>query len=237
MDVTLTLSANAGLAVAIGGRRIWIDALHDHMVSGFSTLTPAMLAQLWEHESFRDPDAILCTHCHLDHFSQPLIEEAAARWPRARIFLPEPRLPRQELIFEAESEADLGCVQLRFIPLPHEHPERYSLPHWGVLLASGGHTVLFSGDCAVATPALTGALAGLTPDLAVLTFPWAALPRGRRAIREELRPSHLALCHLPFAADDRFGYRTALQRILSRYPLPCPVQVLDSFLQTVTFSL
>lgn len=39
MAIRVTLSANAGVSVELGGVRIWIDALHDTRVPGFSTLT------------------------------------------------------------------------------------------------------------------------------------------------------------------------------------------------------
>lgn len=38
MSIRVTLSANAGVAIEIGGIRIWVDALHDVQVLGFSTL-------------------------------------------------------------------------------------------------------------------------------------------------------------------------------------------------------
>ena len=38
MAIRVTLSANAGVSVELGGVRIWIDALHDTRVPGFSTL-------------------------------------------------------------------------------------------------------------------------------------------------------------------------------------------------------
>ena len=36
----VTLSANAGIALSFGGLRVWVDALHDQKIPGFSTVTP-----------------------------------------------------------------------------------------------------------------------------------------------------------------------------------------------------
>ena len=69
MSIRVTLSANAGAAIELGGVRIWVDALHDTQVPGFSTLRRQQLQQLWTAEPFQAPDAIVYTHCHPDHLS------------------------------------------------------------------------------------------------------------------------------------------------------------------------
>lgn len=70
MSIRVTLSANAGVAIETGGIRIWVDALHDVQVPGFSTLRAQRLRQLWTAEAFQSPDAIVYTHCHPDHYSR-----------------------------------------------------------------------------------------------------------------------------------------------------------------------
>lgn len=79
MSIRVTLSANAGVAIEIGGIRIWVDALHDVQVLGFSTLRAQRLRQLWTAEAFQSPDVIVYTHCHPDHYSQQLTTEAHLR--------------------------------------------------------------------------------------------------------------------------------------------------------------
>ena len=61
MSIRVTLSANAGAAIELGGVRIWVDALHDTQVPGFSTLRRQQLQQLWTAEPFQAPDAIVYT--------------------------------------------------------------------------------------------------------------------------------------------------------------------------------
>ena len=90
MAIRVTLSANAGVSVELGGVRIWIDALHDTRVPGFSTLDSHLLRRLWSEAAFQSPDAIVYTHCHPDHYAAHLAAEACRRWPKARLFLPHP---------------------------------------------------------------------------------------------------------------------------------------------------
>ena len=232
MSVQVTLSANAGVSLLLGGKKIWIDALHDTPTGGFSTLTPDMLSQMETCEAFQDPDMIVFTHCHGDHYSHALTARAHMRWPEARLILPELHFSDQELLEGAEVNKALGDVRLRFFRLTHEHPETLDVPHYGLLLSDGETTVLIAGDCAVASPQLAAAVGGEKVDLALLNFPWLTLPRGRQFIAERLRPAHLLIYHLPFAQDDAAFYRPAVERAIPLLP-SCPdIRILGDFLQT-----
>ena len=65
----ITFSANAGVALRLGGTRLWVDALHEKPVSGFSVLSPALQAAVAAHPDFQEPNLIFCTHCHPSSFS------------------------------------------------------------------------------------------------------------------------------------------------------------------------
>ena len=49
----ITLSVNAGVALHLGAMRVWSDALHDHRVVAFSTVTPERWNILQAHPDFR----------------------------------------------------------------------------------------------------------------------------------------------------------------------------------------
>lgn len=232
MSVQVTLSANAGVSLALGGKKIWVDALHDTPTGGFSSLTPGMLSRMEACQAFQDPDMIVFTHCHGDHYSRVLTAQAHMRWPKARLVLPELHFSDQELLEGAQVHKMLGDVHLRFFRLTHEHPETLDVPHYGLTLSDGKTTVLIAGDCAIASPQLAAALDGERVDLALLNFPWLALARGRQYIAEHLHPAHLLIYHLPFPADDAALYRAAVERAATMLP-SCPdIRILGNFLQT-----
>lgn len=206
----ITLSANAGIALSFGGIRLWIDALHDEKVPGFSTVTPELWAAMRTHPAFAAPDLLFFTHCHPDHFSRRMAREALDLWPQAKLILPEDHFPGQALLSGRRERVRLPDLTLDFIRLTHEGPRYADKPHYGCILESGGFRILIAGDCKLCAPELTeflkedGAI-----DLAVLNFPWLTLPRGRRFVETVIRPKTLAVCHLPFAEDDVYGYRAA----------------------------
>lgn len=209
----VTLSANAGVALDFGGLRVWVDALHDEKVPGFSTVTEPLWTAMRSHPDFAAPDLLFFTHCHPDHFSQRLAREALDLWPQARIVLPEDRFPGQALLSGRRERVRLPELTLDFIRLTHEGPRYADKPHYGCILESGGFRVLVTGDCRLCAPELAEFLAEDGPiDLAILDFPWLTLPRGRRFVQEHIRPKTLLVCHLPFSGDDVYGYRTAALR-------------------------
>lgn len=210
--VKITLSANAGIAVDTGGKRIWIDALHEDRQPGFSALTQPLQKQMLRNEAFFDPDFICYTHCHPDHYSRWLTELAKKMWPRAKLLLPEPEFDGQILVTGERYEVEDEKLRLRFIRLPHEGAQYANVKHYGLILTVGGKNILVAGDCATASPELAKAVTDTPIDLAILNFPWITLAKGREFVQNILKPRHVLVCHLPFAEDDNAGYRRSAEK-------------------------
>lgn len=206
---TVTLSANAGIALTTGGDRLMIDALHDTPVPGFSPVSRPLLERLRQTRDFCSPTAICYTHCHADHYARALTQDWAERWPQAELILPEPEFRRQLLLQGAEVRVRTGGLELHFFRLVHAQDAAGSIPHYGLIVSDGRIRVLLAGDCEPGDPAVAAALGGAPVDVAILNFPWATLKRGRTCLERQLRPAHLLLVHLPFAEDDSAGYRRA----------------------------
>lgn len=234
MDVTITLSVNAGVCVALGGCRVWVDALHNQSVPSFSTMTGEQIAKTLESPAFSPPHAVLCTHCHGDHFSPQPLRRAQALWPDVPFYLPEQRLFHQRTLLGEEGQFTVGALTVTYFRLPHEKEIYRAVPHYGFLLSGGGRNVLISGDCAVGAPELTAALRGIAVDVAVLDFPWLTLPRGRAYVSSVLRPAHAAIVHFPLPAEDAVGYLAAARRAAAQSGWG-DVRLLADFLQQETF--
>jgi len=200
-DVQVTLSANAGISIRIGKHRIWVDALHKDKQPGFSAVTDALYQQILRSDAFKAPDYICITHCHPDHYSESMVQEAAELWPSARLCL-----PAQEGTVE---DADLT---LEFIRLPHEGAQYADVLHYGILIRVAGKHILIPGDCETASPALAQAVVDRDIDLAILNFPWVTLSKGRDFLARTMKPKHILLYHLPFAQDDVNGFLKSAQR-------------------------
>lgn len=230
-EVTVTLSANAGVAICVGGIKIWVDALYADKGSTFSPLTPQLRQQVLESDAFADPDYIFYTHCHGDHYSRELTALAMEKWPKAKVFLPRQELEGQILLTDREAVVRNGDVSLRFIKLPHEGAQYADVALYGLLISAPGCSVLLPGDCQVASPVLAQAVGDAPVDLLIADFPWITLARGRAFLEEHIRPSHILAYHLPFAGDDVNGYLGSARRAAERME---NVQLLSKPLQTET---
>ncbi len=215
MEVTVTLSANAGVAIGCGGYRIWVDALHDQKVEGFSTVDPQLQAGLLKSPAFAHPDFICYTHCHPDHFSEDLTREAKKLWPDARLLLPEQIFEEQILVSGEEYIYRGDGISLRFIRLPHEGEVYADVVHYGILIEIGGKHILIPGDCTTAYAGLAEQLKDVTVDLALLNFPWVGLQKGRAFVENAVKPRHAIAYHLPFEKDDIAGYRKAAEKAVN----------------------
>ena len=208
----ITLTANAGCAVRLGRSLIFIDALHDRKVEGYSTVTPERWVALRAMYP-AGPDAIVFTHSHFDHFSPKLTARALEAWPGAKVVLPEDRVPGQRLLSARRETLSLPGVRVLFARLPHEGEQYRDVAHYGCILESDGFRVLFPGDCALCAPELRQFVEDMGPiDAAVVDFPWVTLRRGREFVEQVIRPKHLLVNHLPFEEDDVNGYRAAAVR-------------------------
>lgn len=230
--VKVTLSANAGVSLEIGGYKVLVDAFHETGESGFSTLSPELAQKVLNSDVFSDPDCICYTHCHGDHYSRRLTVQARERWPRVELLLPEEEFSNQITVTGSQFRWRKGDLTLRFIRLPHEGVQYVNVPHYGLIVSIPGCNVLLSGDCAVAAPELAQAVENTPIDLAIMDFPWASLKKGKQFLESLLKPEHLLLYHLPFAGDDKLRYREAAALAQKKSPV-ADTRLLWNPLQTV----
>lgn len=232
--LSVTLSANAGISLSFGGAVIWIDALHSKKVPGFSTVDPALQQKIFCGGALSPPDVICFTHCHEDHYSRGLTEQAQDRWPGAQLILPRRDFARQTLLQGDDVWETVGGLTLHFFRTVHDGKEYVDVPHYGLLLSDGNHRILIAGDSALAEPRLAQVAGEAPVDTAVLNFPWITLRRGREFVKTCISPRYLCVYHLPFAEDDLNGYRDAARRGATLLP---DVQILDTPLQRAEIHL
>ncbi len=236
MKISVTLSANAGVAIDFGGHRVWVDALHNQKVDGFSAVFPGLQKQMIQSSAFSDPECICYTHCHPDHFSEELTASAKALWPEAVLYLPEQIFPEQILLQGQSVNHREGQLNLQFIRLPHEGAQYAGCIHYGILLSLEGKHILIPGDCQVAADALAQAVKDIPIDLALLNFPWLTLKKGYTFLREVLQPKQTLLYHLPFEEDDVNGFRQSAEKALARENTG-EMQLLWNPLQTIVLDI
>ena len=109
------------------------------------------------------------------------------------------------------------------IPFSDVSPDAWYADAVGALAArgflAGTDEGAFLPDREVTTPELYTVLSAIAQwisdrhiDLALLNFPWIALPKGRKFIEEYLPDTKIGVIHLPYEADDRNHYVAAARK-------------------------
>lgn len=220
MELKVVLSANAGVSVEIGNRRFYVDALHNTPSAGFCALSGDMPQRFVDYAG--NPDVILYTHLHPDHYSEELRDKLCRRCPEAILVMPG-----------AEREADLGFASVRYISLTHMGEYR-GYPNYGIVIETAGKKLFFSGDSDPSEKSVLEKIEGLCPDFALLNFNWITLFSGRNALKR-LNPRHAAFVHLPYPENDTEGYIRPTEHCRDRHRPEDAV--LSRFLQTEKFDL
>ena len=207
--------ANAGFCLSFGKTNLLVDALHRGNIDGYQQVDE----ELWERmkSELPEPEMLLFSHCHPDHFSRELLEDARSTWKNSFVALPE-KFGYEQFVLDGErGRIGLESGSLEYFRLPHEGEEYKGVSHYGFLVRGDGLRVFAAGDCAINAEELWHISELRNVDVAVLNFPWVSLQAGRQFIDEVLRPKKLLINHLPVKEADKFAYRDAAKKALRKY--------------------
>lgn len=229
-DRTVLFTANAGFFVSAGDISLAVDAFPRVADRGFSALSEDHFQQLCQRSDLADIRYVIATHDHGDHYSQRWNQQFLNCHPQARFIgaVTEERGTQSSNSHAGSMPVDppillcsdrptyyLPGITFEFLRLPHEGAQFADVTNYGCLVTFTGPTpcrILFVGDAKPADPTIAEWIGGRHIDLALLNFPWIALPKGRRFIEEYLPNTKIGVIHLPYEADDRNHYVTAARK-------------------------
>lgn len=202
MDCTVTLTANAGCIVRMGTLCFLLDALHDTLTREFSSLSAARTEEVFSLLESCQPQYLLLTHRHPDHFSPALSDRFLKSFPSAKLILPS-----------SAGHISDGGTDIEWFPLRHQKDLG---DNFGFTVTREGKMLFTAGDADPSDIQVRELVSRLEPDLALLNFPWLTLRGGREAL-ELLAPDNLALIHLPFRGEDAVGYVSSAEAAAAKY--------------------
>lgn len=206
-ELKLVSTVNAGVAFDFGGKRIWVDAIHDYKTRDFSTCTPEIVDHMIASRDIAAPDLMLFTHSHPDHCSAKLVNECLELWPKAEVICPQTTdILKNEFTRVTVPERDVdeyvyGDLRITFFKLTHDSLKFKDTPHRGILLEYEGKSLLFPGDTSIKSEELFEFLknrnvAGGRIFAVFLNFPWLSLELGREKIKR-IGAKHVIISHIP----------------------------------------
>ena len=224
-DRTVLFTANAGFFVTVSGVTFAVDAFPQKADRGFCALSEEHFQQLCQ-----SPDPVhyvIATHDHNDHYHKDWNEQFLNNHPRARFIgaVGDDQVPKTShcqaepsiLLRSPSPTYYLPKITFEFLRLAHEGAEYANVDNYGCLVTIGSCRILFLGDAKPADPAIAQWIGGRSIDLALLNFPWIALPKGRQFIQERLPHTRIGVIHLPYEDSDRNHYVDAARNAVSRF--------------------
>lgn len=212
--IKFTLSSNAGFALQLGNKRILVDAFGTN-AGEFDGLDERLKEEVFRAPSFINPDLVLFTHCHPDHFSYDYTKEFLERYPNCKLFLPEKHFDNQVLIEGSKQSFVFEDIEITFYDTPHEKEEVLGVPHYVIEIKYEGKSILFTGDCAVACDKFCSLFNGKIIDVFVIDFPWITLNNPLNYVKNILKPKNLLVCHLPWKDPDN-RYLNVTKKVVSK---------------------
>ena len=225
---SVMLTANAGLAIQIGGKCVLVDALH-RGGGEYSGVPKAAEEFVLNMNSL--PDIVLAGHCHADHWSAEQWRAMRARFPEALFAAPVQEQGTTALNMPIHT-LSRGGIKIEALRMPHQGTEYSDVANYAFWIESGGCAMLICGDSAIKQELFGRWLLGRKCDVMAAPFPWLVLSRGRKIISGEIKPEHLLICHLPAAKDDVNGYREKTEFAKSEYSQLADIRLLTEPMQT-----
>lgn len=242
MKLRITLSANAGISLDFGMNKILIDAFHEDLEEGFSTLSSEEYSKLISHEDFEDAEVLFYTHAHHDHYSENLTKKYIMANKECMLVAPENILPdfvdeSRRIVLTGFTRAVIGGIRMNFVALPHEGRNYKNIPNYGSIIEVKNRRIFVSGDAAIATPEVRENLKGVDIDLAILNFLWITSSKGRDFIYKHIRPKKILLYHLPHEKDDIFHYCSAVKYAIEHLDKDLNISYITEFLESVEMDI
>jgi L-ascorbate metabolism protein UlaG (beta-lactamase superfamily) len=217
--LVLTYVANEGVLVSSGDTKVLIDAFFDKPNAEYRAPSPGVLETIMKGEAPYDGvDLLLVTHDHPDHFDAPLVARYLATFPGAVLLGPadvvaatrtaaanwaslEPRVISLDIKVGKKVKRKLKGVSLTAFRTLHSSDQE-SPVNLMYLFELNGWRVLHEGDSTGKTGVCRDfGLSGVPVDLALVHFWFPLEPDCARFLQEVLRPSHIALMHLPIRLE------------------------------------
>lgn len=231
----VTYFANAGFALELHDKLIYIDALVDYRVLGFSALNKTQIREVLS-SARRAPDYLLFTHCHPDHYSRRLVGKAVKQWPDTVLISPQEDFLGQKVVTGDNWQYSDGPLTFSFFRLPHEKNNYPTIAHYGIRISDGTNNIFVTGDSEIATPEIAYEITTQKPSLVFLNFPWITLRKGRQFIQEQLNNIPIVILHIPFPEDDVDHFRKAVAYGLDKMGHPATLTTMETFLQEINIS-
>lgn len=219
--------SNAAVFLQYGKIKFLIDGLYLDQSGCFSAIPEKILEDMLQGKGeLRNIEYLLFTHAHSDHFYSPYLERYLEHNQIKGLCLPP---AEQSPAFLGENARKFAVpfdetgkailtdeVSLGYLDVRHLDQKFYHVVNRCFWIQAGEKLLLFLGDADYQEDAFLP-MAERNVDIVFVTPVFYNHEKGRRILREIIKPWKIVLYHLPFPADDRMRFGNMVKRDAERY--------------------
>lgn len=226
MEATIFHGVNNSLYFRRGDRTVIVDGIHQGWQEGFSSMHPSMVEALRRHKGlFRQPELVLFTHLHTDHYDRSLLLQAMEARPIPRVYGPGLDLSNvmPQTLGAREYVLPFGSGKLLAQDTVHEGEEYQNDRHQTFLLELDRERFFLAGDAILREEDADRlrVLAGGPVAAAFLNVYQLWSPVSVAFLRM-LAPERIFLNHMPFPEDDRDNLYGLARQVVRHFPANLP---------------
>jgi L-ascorbate metabolism protein UlaG (beta-lactamase superfamily) len=228
----ITYIANSGVMIKHDDVKLIIDGLHTKKSIEFSRVKEDTLDKIiMGSKPFEDVNYLLFTHRHIDHMCNKSIVEFLKNNEDAEVLYPMDEGHVIETVNRFVKDGEYkGCAidielgkkvkypikngEITFFKSKHMGDESYQCSNICYIIQLDGIRFLHLGDGSIDYDYLHKMLSDEEINVALINFPFIHIPKGKKIIREIIKPDHLIVFHLPFEEDDKSKY---ISNTIKRY--------------------
>ena len=232
--VKAALSANSGISLTLPGGRIFLDAISKSH-NEFSQVTPEIWDYMKKSEDFSSPDVICFSHVHADHYSYKMTAEAKQLWPEAKIILQDFDFDDQIVLAGEQVDYSFSDISMKFVKTVHSGKGFEKENHYSIVIREEDLCILFSGDVTMPTEEIKTLIEKEKPQILILPFLWATQKNAVDYLLGLDFVKSAAIVHIPFAEDDQYGYRRAVEKNEKIWSVLPDIRIMDDPYQVEEF--
>ena len=231
----ITYIANAGVLIEFNGTKILIDGIHSEKTSCFSKVPERLLDEIIKGKGkFNKIDYLLFTHIHEDHIDLEKTNKYVSENEDTVIIMPKNKelgkihecdkqisAHENKILLDSQigeiKEIVFDNIKIEYFRSIHDGEDYKNINNYCYIICIGSKSFIHLGDSKPNYEFFNEMLFNKKIDCALLNFTYLTLPSSRKIVREIVCPNKLIVLHLPFKADDEFGYRKISTKVLERF--------------------
>lgn len=233
--IKITQVVNAGILIEALNKKILIDGIHNTKIADWSTIDNELMNHMiYGTGKYNNINYLLFSHQHSDHFSKEKTYEYIYNNTVEKLIITDfidKALERKNLLVELKTNYfEVGTIELcniniKYFRTRHLEEKKYGISHYSFIISIGNINILYIGDADFSKDELIEPLKNYKINTIIAPFLIINSTPGRVFVKK-VDPDLLILNHLPNKDDDKYNFRSFVEKDIKKYISEMPKTVI-----------